>query len=129
MQNDKPKFSSIDEYIAFFPADIQTLLIAMRSTIQTAAPEAIEKISYQLPTFFLKGNLVYFGVSKHHIGFYPTSSGIAAFQGELADYESTKGAIKFLLDKPLPLALIGEIVRFRVAENIKKAAGKARKTT
>jgi uncharacterized protein YdhG (YjbR/CyaY superfamily) len=120
-------YSSIDEYIATFPKDIQALLEAVRATIRAAAPDAVERISYQMPTFALHGNLVHFAARKQHIGFYPTSSGITAFEAALAPYEKSKGAVQFPLGQPLPLDLIGQITRFRVAENRERAAAKARK--
>src|SRR5689334_14558589 len=115
---------SIDEYIAGFPADIQARLEAVRAAIRAAAPEAQERISYQMPTFALHGNLVHFAAFKNHIGFYPGSNGIAAFQAELGEYEWNKGTIRFPLDKPLPLELVTKIVRFRVVENRERAAAK-----
>jgi uncharacterized protein YdhG (YjbR/CyaY superfamily) len=127
MENNKVGFTSIDEYIATFPEDIQKILEALRATIKTAAPEATEKISYQMPTFYLKGNLVHFAAYKHHIGFYPAPRGIEAFKDELARYESSKGAIRFPIGEPLPLDLISRIVKFRVAENLKNAETKANK--
>ena len=127
MENGQTGIDSIDAYIATFPQEIQALLETVRATIRAAAPEAEEKISYQMPAFALKGNLVYFAALKQHIGLYPTSSGIAAFQEELAAYTSSKGAVRFPFDQPLPLDLISRIVRFRVAENLAKAAAKARK--
>ena len=119
-------YESIDEYIADFPEDIQKRLRDMRATIKAAAPEATEKISYQMPTFYLKGNLVHFAAFKNHIGFYPVPSGIEAFKEELSAYENSKGGVRFPLSKPLPLDLITRIVRFRVAENQKTAELKAR---
>ena len=127
MKSDKVGFVSIDEYIATFPEEIQEKLQKMRATIKAAAPKAEEKISYQMPTFFLKGNLVHFAALKNHIGFYPTPSGIEAYKDEASIYESTKGALRFPLDKPLPLTLIRKIVKFRVAENLKKAEAKSSK--
>ena len=124
MASRRRSFTSIDEYIAAFPPEIQSILQELRSTIQTAAPDATEKISYQMPTFYLKGNLVHFAALKNHIGFYPTPSGIQAFKRESSMYKSTKGALNFPLDKPLPLKLISKIVKFRVAENVKKAKQK-----
>lgn len=118
---------SIDEYIKDFPAATKKLLQIMRSTIQAAAPVATEKISYGMPCFYAKGNLVYFAGYKNHIGFYPSSSGIAAFTKDLSTYEYSKGAIRLPLDKPLPLALIKKIVKYRLQENLDKAAEKARK--
>jgi uncharacterized protein YdhG (YjbR/CyaY superfamily) len=128
MDRNKSGFNSIDEYIANFPEDIQKILEELRAVIKASAPDAEEKISYQMPAFTLKGNLVYFAAYKKHIGFYPTPSGIQAFKHELSVYEGAKGSVKFPIDKPLPLELISKIVKFRVAENMKKAEIKLRKT-
>jgi len=117
-KNDK-NFGSIDEYIQTFPKTVQERLKAMRKTIHAAAPGAEEKISYQMPTFFLKGNLVHFAAFKNHIGFYPIPTGILAFKKELSAFATTKGGVQFPLDRPLPLALVARIVKFRVAENKK----------
>lgn len=119
-------FDTIDEYIADCPERVQGKLHELRNAIKTAAPEAFEKISYQMPTFFLQGNLVHFAAHKNHIGFYPTPSGIEPFEKELSRYASTKGAIRFPLDEPLPLNLIQRIVKHRVEENLTKAAAKSR---
>ena len=121
MDSKKSGINSIDEYIATFPQDIQKILKELRPTIKAAAPDAEEKISYQMPTFFLNGNLVHFAAFKKHIGFYPTPSGIEAFQKELSVYDGAKGSVQFPIDEPMPLKLISRIVKFRVAENIKKA--------
>lgn len=127
MKDDKADFKSIDEYIATFPEEVQAILQEMRATIQAAAPEATEKISYQMPTFFLKGNLVYFGAHKNHIGFYPAPRGIEAFKDELSKYKGSKGTVQFPFDEPLPVDLIRRIVKFRAAENLEKAEAKSRK--
>ena len=127
MQSQHAGFQSIDEYIATFPAGIQAILEELRAAIRAAAPDAEERISYQMPAFALHGNLVYFAAAKHHIGFYPTSSGIAAFQQELSAYEGSKGAVRFPIGQPLPLDLIRRMVEFRVAENLRRAATKPRK--
>lgn len=127
MQSQHAGFQSIDEYIATFPAGIQAILEELRAAIRAAAPDAEERISYQMPAFALHGNLVYFAAAKHHIGFYPTSSGIAAFQQELSAYEGSKGAVRFPIGQPLPLDLIRRMVEFRVAENLSRAATKSRK--
>ena len=127
MQSNKVRFNSIDEYIATFPAKTQKILEELRATIKAAAPEAEEKISYQMPTFALKGNLVHFAAYKNHIGFYPTPSGIEVFKHELSVYEGAKGSVKFPIEAPLPLELISKIVAFRVAENLKQAESKASK--
>lgn len=120
-------FNSIDEYITNFPEEVQKKLRELRATIRASAPDAEEKISYQMPTFALKGNLVHFAAYKKHIGFYPTPSGIQAFKDELSVYEGAKGSIRFPIDKPLPLELISKIVKARVAENLKKAETKVSK--
>jgi uncharacterized protein YdhG (YjbR/CyaY superfamily) len=127
MESKKSRFTSTDEYIATFPKDIQKILKEVRATIKAAAPDAEEKIGYQMPAFALKGNLVYFAALKNHIGFYPMPSGIQAFKKELSMYEGTKGAIRFPIDKPLPLKLISKIVKFRVAENLRKAKLRSKK--
>lgn len=121
------EYSVIDEYIASFPPSAQDKLIEMRNVIREAAPEAAEKISYQMPTFALHGNLVHFAAYEHHIGFYPAPSGITAFQEELKPYKWAKGSVQFPLDRPLPLDLVRRIVEYRVAENVSKAAGKRKK--
>src|SRR5665647_153219 len=127
MDTSKKASKTIDEYIAAFPKNIQSILEEMRQTIRNSAPKAEEAISYQMPTFKLNGNLVYFAAFKKHIGFYPTSSGVEAFKRELAPYEVSKGTIRFPLDRPLPLKLVSRIVKFRVAENLKNARPKAPK--
>ena len=121
MDNKKAGFNSIDEYIQTFPEDIQKILREVRATIKSAAPDAEEKISYQMPTFFLKGNLIHFAAFKNHIGLYPTPSGTEAFKRELSIYQGAKGSVRLPIDKPMPLKLISKIVKFRVAENLKKA--------
>ena len=118
---------SIDEYIAGFPPAVQEILEKIRMAIRKAAPHAEETIKYQIPTFTLQGNLVHFGAFKKHIGFYPTPTGIEEFNDELAGYESSKGAVQFPLDKPIPFDLISKIVEFRVRENLERAAAKTRK--
>jgi len=128
MRGKKTTFQSIDEYILASPEENRPLLAALRSAIAKAAPRATEKISYQIPTFYLNGNLVHFAAFKNHIGFFPTSSGVLNFKEELRAYDHSKGAIHFPKDKPLPLKLVKEIVRFRVIENIEKAAKKAKKS-
>jgi uncharacterized protein YdhG (YjbR/CyaY superfamily) len=107
-------YETIDEYIALFPADIQKILQSIRTTIRAAAPEAVEKISWRMPTFHQRHNLVHFAAMKNHIGFYPGAEGIAAFAPELGEYRTSKGAIQFPLSKPIPHELIAKITRFRV---------------
>jgi uncharacterized protein YdhG (YjbR/CyaY superfamily) len=115
------KINSINDYIQSFPIEIQKNLLKLRALIQKAAPEAIEKISYEMPTFYLSGNLVHFAAYKNHIGFYPTSSGIAEFTEELKDYKTSKGTVQFPINQPLPTELIQKIVKFRVNENTQRA--------
>jgi uncharacterized protein YdhG (YjbR/CyaY superfamily) len=127
MERGKISYSTIDEYIALFPKEIRKILTGLRKTISTAAPDAVEKISYQMPTYWQNGNLVHFAAYAHHIGLYPAPSGIRAFKKELSDYEGSKGAIRFPIDKPLPLGLISKIVKYRAAENVRKAANPVKK--
>jgi uncharacterized protein YdhG (YjbR/CyaY superfamily) len=127
MKDNQVGFSSIDEYIATFPESTQKILEELRATIQAAAPDATKKISYQMPTFYLKGNLVHFAAHTNHIGFYPAPRGIEAFKDELSMYEGSKGTVRFPINKPLPLDLISRIVKFRVAENLEKAQKKSSK--
>jgi len=119
------QWASMDAYIAAAPPDRRPVLAQLRAAIRAAAPEAEETISYNMPAFAQHGPLVYFATMKNHIGFYPTASGIAAFQEELAAYEGTKGAVHVPLDRPLPLELIQRIVRFRVEENRRQELDKA----
>jgi len=118
MRSARTSAATIDEYIAGFPRDVQEILEEIRSTIRKAAPGAEEKIGYGIPTFALEGNLVHFAAFKSHIGFYPTPTGIEKFKKELSRYEGAKGSVRFPLDEPMPLALIGRIVKFRVKENM-----------
>lgn len=127
MEAKKHTFNSIDDYIATFPDEIQKILQELREVIKSAAPEAEEKISYQMPTFFLKGNLIHFAAFKHHIGIYPTPSGVDAFKDDLSFYKNAKGSVQFPIDKPLPSELISRIVKFRVSENIRKDKEKLKK--
>jgi uncharacterized protein YdhG (YjbR/CyaY superfamily) len=127
MEGNQVAYKTIDEYIATFPPEIQKKLEEIRATIKAAAPDAEEKISYKMPAFAQKGMLVYFAAWKNHIGFYPIPSGTQAFKQELSAYESSKGAVKFPHNKPLPLDLISRIVKFRLAENLKKAEEKSYK--
>ena len=122
MKTQRVVAKDIDEYISNFPNDVREILEKIRIVIRKAAPSAGEKIGYGIPTFTLKGNLVHFAAFKKHVGFYPTSSGIKQFKQELSAYEGAKGSVRFPLDKPIPFGLISKIVKFRVQENLKKAA-------
>lgn len=127
MKTEHPGFKNIDEYIAQFPEEVQEILEKIRATIRAAAPDAEETINYQMPTFKLYGNLVHFAAYKHHIGFYPAPSGIAAFQKELSAYKGAKGSVQFPLNQPIPYDLIRDITLFRVQENMSKTATKKKK--
>jgi len=116
----KIELKTIKQYIKLFPKDTQEKLTELYLAIKKSAPEAEEKISYQIPTFYLNGNLIHFAGYKNHIGFYPTSSGIKAFKKELSKYKNSKGSVQFPLDEKLPLALIKTIVKYRVKENLNK---------
>lgn len=111
---DKKEFNNIDEYIKFFPEDVQVKLQQLRLTIKESAPNSTEAISWQMPTFKLNGNLVHFAVHKNHIGLYPGPDAIIKFNDELSTYKTSKGAIQFPLDKELPLDIIKRIVKFNV---------------
>ncbi|QUE87766.1 iron chaperone [Exiguobacterium alkaliphilum] len=110
------KMTTVDEYILQFPVEVQAILQTLRKSVKDISPEAEEKMSYQMPTYYLKGNLVHFAAYKNHIGFYPTPAGIDAFKDELSDYKSAKGSVQFPIDKPIPFKLIKRIVEFRVSE-------------
>ncbi len=121
MKSEKIRFSSIDEYIASFPQDIQKIMNLLRETIKGAAPDAEEKISYNMPTFILNGKyLVYFAGWKRHIAFYGAPKGNPEFKEDLSTYESGQGTLQFPYEKPMPLDLITKIVKFRAAENREK---------
>jgi uncharacterized protein YdhG (YjbR/CyaY superfamily) len=118
MKNMRTEFKTMDEYIESYPLEIQPILEKIRQTVKKAAPEAVETISYGMPSFKLNSKvLVYFAAFKHHIGFYPLPSGITAFAKELTPYPKGKGSIQFPLDKPVPYDLIEKMVQFRVREN------------
>jgi uncharacterized protein YdhG (YjbR/CyaY superfamily) len=119
----KPK--NINEYIAGYPKEIQKLLEQARATIKKSAPQANEVISYGMPAFKLNGMIAWFAAHTKHIGFYPGASGIEAFKKELSIYKGAKGSVQFPFDKPIPLKLISEIVKFKVNENLLRT--KARK--
>ncbi len=113
----KQTFQTIDEYVKTFPKNIQKILGTVRQAIKKSAPAAEEAISYQIPTFKLNGNLVHFAAFKNHIGFYPGAEAIKVFPKEIVSYKSSKGAIQFPIDKPMPLTLIRKIVEYRVKVN------------
>lgn len=118
----KRNFINIDEYIKVFPKDVQKLLEQIRVTIKKKAPKAVESISYGMPSFKIHEKpLVYFAGYRNHIGFYATPTGHAAFAKELSKYKQGKGSVQFPLDKPIPFELVGQIVEYRVKENLAKS--------
>lgn len=119
METQKPE--NIDEYIGGFPTEVQEILEKVRMTIQKAAPDAKEKISYAMPAFEQNGIVVYFAAFKKHIGLYALPSGHETFKEELSKYKSGKGSVQFPLNEPMPFALITKIVKFRVQENLRKS--------
>lgn len=127
MEREENRAETIDEYIAQFPAAVRKSLRQMRKTIREAAPQATEKISYRMPTFYLDGNLVHFAAFQRHLGFFPTASGVAAFEKELGPYVHAKGSIQFPLDQPIPHDLVRRITEFRVAENTQKKRARTKR--
>lgn len=127
MKTDQTAPKNIDEYIAAFSPEVQSVLQKIRLTIREAAPDADEKISYKIPAFTLNGDLVYFAAFKNHIGLYPPVKGDEKLQKEISAYKGEEGNLKFPLNRPIPYALIGKIVRFRVKEHLQKAQAKRKK--
>jgi uncharacterized protein YdhG (YjbR/CyaY superfamily) len=124
----RPTYSTVDEYIADFPGEVQAILQKIRQTIQKAAPKAEEAISYQIPAFKLNGKvLIYFAAFKNHVSIYPAPRGAAEFKDELATYKGGKGTVQFPLDDAVPYDLIRRIVKFKVKQNLEKSGGKPRK--
>lgn len=114
-------YTTIDDYISSFEPRTREILETIRAAIKSVAPDAEECISYSMPAFRYHGILVYFAAAKHHIGFYPTPGGVAAFKKDLKPYKTSKGAIQFPIDTPIPLGLIKKIVQFRINENVNNA--------
>lgn len=127
MAQSRPTQTNIDEYIAAFPTQIQTILKKIRRTVHNAAPEAEEIVSYRMPAFRQDGILVYFAAFKNHIGLYPPVSGDAKIEKAIAPYAGEKGNLRFPLDQPIPYDLIERIVKFRLKQNLAKAAEKRKK--
>ncbi len=118
---DKKLFTTVDDYISTFPEDIQAILEKVRQSIQKAAPDAVETISYGIPTFNLNGkHVVFFAGWKHHISLYPLPAGDEAFQQQIVHYKRAKGTLQFPLDKPLPYDLVEKIVTLLLKENPEK---------
>lgn len=110
-------YKTIAAYIKAQPKDAQPLLLELYQIIKKHAPQATETIKYGMPTLVGKKNLVHFALAKKHLGFYPTPSAITYFEKELSEYQTSKGAVQFPLDKKLPTSLIAKLVKFRVKED------------
>lgn len=108
----------IEAYIEQCPTTVQMRLHELRKVILEEAPMAVERMAYGMPTFTVKTNLVHFALQSKHIGFYPGSSGVEAFEDRLSDYTHSKGTIQFPLDQAIPMDLVRDIVRYRLAENL-----------
>jgi uncharacterized protein YdhG (YjbR/CyaY superfamily) len=121
----KTRFTSVDDYILTFPVSAQKKLREIRKAIKESAPEAMEKISYNMPAYTYKGMLVYFAAHTSHLGFYPMKSSIKAFEKELTDYNCSAGTVQFPYSRPLPVDLIKRIVKFRIEENNQKSKAKS----
>ena len=106
--------TSVDEFIAGYPQAVQDILQQVRATIKKAAPGAQERISYGIPTYTQGRNLVHFSGYEKHVGFYPGAQAIVDFSHDLEGYETSKGTVRFLLNKPIPYDLIDKITRYRV---------------
>ncbi len=127
MASARPKSKTIAQYIARFPPDVREILQTIRATISSAAPEAQETISYQIPAFTLNGTLIYFAAFNKHIGFFPPVKGDARLEKAVAKYAGEKGNLRFPLDEPIPYRLITRIVMHRVKQNLAKPAPKRKK--
>jgi uncharacterized protein YdhG (YjbR/CyaY superfamily) len=124
----KGEYKTVDEYIALFPQEIQSILNQIRQIVKTHAPEAEESINYMMPAYKTHGKpLVYFAAMKNHIGFYATPTGNEAFKKELANYVVGKGSIQFPLNQPMPFDLMAEMVKFNVITNAENAKLKKKK--
>ena len=125
---DKNAVNTIDNYIGQFSAEVQDRLLAVRNAIREVAPDAVEKINYQLPTFHQHGNVVHFAAFKDHISLFPGASGVEAFADRLSGFKTSKGTIQFPYNQPLPIDLIKEVAQYRIAENIRLSQMKKQKT-
>ena len=119
----KATFATIDAYIAQYPPEKQEILHKIRKTIREAAPEATEKISWQMPTFHQKENLIHFAMQKNHIGIYPGGEAVGFFGDKLSGYKTSKGAVQLPLSKPIPYDLIRALTLHRVAVITGEAKG------
>lgn len=120
-------FKNHDSYIAGFPQDSQSQLELIRKIIASAAPSAVEVISYYIPTFKIHENLVHYAGFKNHIGFYPGTKVMEEFSDELVNFKRAKGSVQFPLNKQIPITLIAKMVAYSVTEDQKKLDSKKQK--
>jgi len=120
---------TIDEYISAFSPEVRAILQEVRQVVRSAAPDAQEAISYNIPAFKLNGVLVYFAAFKRHIGFYPPIRGDSRLEKAVSQYAGEKGNLRFPLDQPIPYALIERITKLRVKQNLAKAKAQRKKDT
>lgn len=113
--NQTSSYTTIDAYISLQPLDYQPLLQKLRETIKKVVPEAVEKISYQMPTFYFKENIIHFALYSKHLGLYPGGEATTHFATRLKGYKTSKGTIQFPLDQPLDFNLITDIVQWRIS--------------
>lgn len=113
--SDKP--TTVNQYIAGFEDDRRDILESIRRAIKAEIPDASEKISYGIPTFYLNGNLLHYAAFDKDIGLYATPQGHAEFADDLSGYKQGKGSVQFPLDEPMPMDLIRRIARFRAEEH------------
>jgi uncharacterized protein YdhG (YjbR/CyaY superfamily) len=116
------KFQTVEEYLAELPEPVRDKIARLRQAIREAAPQAEETISYNMPSFRWNGMLVWYAAFKKHIGLYPRTSAMEAFKDKLAVYKTSKGAIQFPIEQPIPVGLVKEIVKFRIKENSRQKA-------
>jgi uncharacterized protein YdhG (YjbR/CyaY superfamily) len=114
----REKNKAVSAYIKRYPANVRKILEKMRKTIRKAAPAAEEGISWGMPVYKLNRILTFFAAFKEHVSLFPAATGIKAFKKELAGYKTSKGTVRFALDKPIPYGLITKIVKYRVRENL-----------
>jgi uncharacterized protein YdhG (YjbR/CyaY superfamily) len=124
------KFTSFDDYFSSFPENTRKKLEQIRTIVKEVVPEAQETISYNMPAYKFHGILLYFAAHNEHIGFYPgDAKTLTVFQNQIEGFETSKGTIRFPLDKPLPLSLIRTIIQFRANTNSEKFSQKQKKKT
>src|SRR5262245_47379541 len=115
----KEHFKNVKEYIDSLPFESAENIRKMREAIKQAAPQATEKISYNMPAFELNGMLCYYAAFTNHVSLFPYSSAIVEFKSDLKNYKTSRGTIQFPIERPLPIGLIKKIIRFRVKEKLK----------